>query len=101
MEAGMTSLHWAAGGGHLKLIGDLLDAGAKALPRASCCASCFGYTHSTVLSRLTGLIEQVDVLSTDRAETPLHVAAAAGQCEALRALLKAGANVDALSLPDS
>ena len=37
----------------------------------------------------------MDVRSEDRGETPLHAAAAKGECAAMKALLKAGAEVDA------
>ncbi|KAJ1495893.1 hypothetical protein T484DRAFT_1760832 [Baffinella frigidus] len=35
MEAGMTALHWAAGMGHVELLGDLIKAGAESSSRYS------------------------------------------------------------------
>ena len=64
---GSTPLHWAAGGGHVKIVRELLSAGADSRTRSST-------WRSTVRGDASG-------------QTPAHWAAASGHTEALEALL--------------
>lgn len=83
-----TPLHEAASRGHAKIVGALLEAGARRNPRASM-AKCLHLSSA----------QQPHVSTHEegaRGVTPLHLAAQQGHTEMIEVLVEAGANVNIL-----
>jgi ankyrin repeat protein len=99
---GMTGLHWAAEGGHAAVADLLLAAGAAVEARTRV----GGYTplhlasrsgHGSIANALLDAGADPGVTTTGSGVTPLHLAAAAFDgADAVSALLRSGAKVDAL-----
>ena len=99
---GMTGLHWAAEGGHAAVADLLLAAGAGVEARTRV----GGYTplhlasrsgHGSIANALLDAGADPGVTTTGSGVTPLHLAAAAFDgADAVSALLRSGAKVDAL-----
>eukprot|EP00904_Undaria_pinnatifida_P003933 jgi/Undpi1/13540/HiC_scaffold_8.g03199.m1 len=92
-DKGATALHLAAKGGHLEVALALLAAGAETSGRDA-------HGHVAVVRALLSAGEPTDLIASGRKggacdDTPLHLASASGQVEAMAALLEAGADVDA------
>ena len=97
-DIGLTPLDCAALGGHAACVSLLLGFGAKGgavLPALTCAA--LGDDEETLALLLASHPNQLFSCGSSAGWLPLHAAAAAAALTSVRALLNAGADVDALS----